>query len=199
VAAPEVIGRDQRHHTLSLYFSRSLSRQDYVTAKLAALCTGVFLVLIIPQVILLTGNAVATENIVDYLGDNLDTIPPIVATALLIGLMMSSISLAIASQTPRRAWATGAVIAYFIIATALGSILFESISGGESSDGGYTLLLSPIAVLEGSVRWIFGGEPEIGGEIARADLNGALYVIAALAYSAVSVAVLYRRFSRLAI
>ncbi len=40
VAAPELIGRDQRHQTLALYFSRALSRTDYVTAKLAALICG---------------------------------------------------------------------------------------------------------------------------------------------------------------
>jgi ABC-2 type transport system permease protein len=196
VAAPEVIGRDQRNHTLSLYFSRSLSRADYVTAKLAALGSGVFLVLVIPQALLLAGNAVSTDEIVDYMKTNVDLLPPILGSAILIGTMMSGVSLAIGSQTPRRAWATGAVIAYFVIAAALGSILFETL-GGE--DGGYALLLSPFAVLNGAVSWIFSVEPEAGGEVAKADLAGAIYFLAATGYCVLSLGLLYRRFIRMAV
>jgi ABC-2 type transport system permease protein len=196
VSAPEVIGRDQRNHTLSLYFSRSLSRVDYVSAKLAALGSGVFMVLVIPQALLLAGNAVSTEEIVDYMKGNVDLLPPILAGALLIGGMMSGVSLAIGSQTPRRAWATGAVIAYFVIATALGSILFETIGG---DDGGYALLLSPFAVLNGAVSWIFGAESEAGSEVAEAGLDGVTYLAAALGYTALSLGLLYRRFSRMAV
>lgn len=196
VSAPEVIGRDQRHHTLALYFSRSLSRNDYVTAKLAALGGAIFAVLVTPQVLLLTGNAVATDEIVDYLTGNLDLVPPILGSALLVATMMSSVSLAIACQTPRRAWSTGAVIAFFVIATALGAILQETISG---DNGGYALLLSPFALLEGTVSWIFGATPEAGSTLARADLNGAYYFSAAIGYSVVALGVLYRRFQKLAV
>ena len=35
--APELVGRDQRNRSLALYFSRAVSRSDYVLAKLAAL------------------------------------------------------------------------------------------------------------------------------------------------------------------
>jgi ABC-2 type transport system permease protein len=196
VAAPEVIGRDQRNRTLALYFSRSLSRNNYVTAKLAALGSAVALVLVIPQLLLLTGNAVATEKIVDSLKTDAELVPPILACALLIGAMMSGISLAIACQTPRRAWSTGGIIAYFVIASVLGSILFEVISG-EGRD--YALLISPLSVLEGSVHWIFNSAPHPESEIAQTELSGAFYFLAALGYSIVSLAIVYRRFARLAV
>jgi hypothetical protein len=125
-----------------------------------------------------------------------DLLPPILGSAILIGTMMSGVSLAIGSQTPRRAWATGAVIAYFVIAAALGSILFETL-GGE--DGGYALLLSPFAVLNGAVSWIFSVEPEAGGEVAKADLAGAIYFLAATGYCVLSLGLLYRRFIRMAV
>ena len=196
VAAPEVIGRDQRNRTLSLYFSRSLSRQDYVSAKLAALGSAVFIVLVIPQAILLAGNAVSTEEIVEYMKTNADLVPPILGSSILVGTMMSGISLAIGSQTPRRAWATGAVIAYFVIATALGSILFETIGGDNS---GYALMLSPFSVLNGAVTWIFGGEAEQDSELAKAGLDGVLYFLVAAGYAAGSLGLLYRRFLKLAV
>jgi ABC-2 type transport system permease protein len=196
VAAPEVIGRDQRHHTLALYFSRALSRADYVTAKFGALLAGLLIVVLLPQAILLTGNAVATEALVDYLGDNVDKVPPIVASSLVVATMMGSMSLAIACQTPRRAWSTGAVIIYFVIATALGSILHETIS---SSDGDYALLLSPFHVLEGTVYWVFNTTPEFDSDLYNVAVDGVYFFAAAVGYSLIALAVVYRRFLRMGI
>ena len=196
LSAPEVIGRDQRHHTLALYFSRALSRSDYVTAKVAALLAGLLIVLLTPQAVLLIGNAVATEEIVDYLADNLDAIPPIVASSLVIAVMMGSLSLAIACQTPRRAWATGAVIIYFVIATALGAILIETIS---SSDGDYAILISPVHVLEGSVFWLFDVPPEAGSDLEAIGFGGHYFFAAAAAYSLIGLAIVYRRYWTLAV
>ena len=52
VAAPELIGRDQRQRTLALYFSRALSRLDYAGARSAHWCSRSFLVLVMPQILL---------------------------------------------------------------------------------------------------------------------------------------------------
>lgn len=196
VAAPEVIGRDQRHHTLALYFSRALSRSDYVTAKLAALLVGLLIVLITPQALLLIGNAVATEEVVDYLNDNLEQIPPILASSIVIATMMGALSLAIACQTPRRAWATGAVIMYFVLATALGAILQETVS---AADGDYAILISPVHVLEGAVYWIFGLPPEPGSDLFELTVDGAYYFLAAIGYSVLGLAIIYRRYWKMGI
>jgi hypothetical protein len=78
----------------------------------------------------------------------------------------------------------------------LGSILFEVISG-EGRD--YALLISPLSVLEGSVHWIFNSAPHPESEIAQTELNRIYYFLAALGYSVVSLAIVYRRFARLAV
>ena len=196
VTAPEVVGRDQRNQTLALYFSRALSRADYVTAKVAALLFGLLIVQLIPQLLLLSGNAVATEEVVDYLSENLDEIPPILASAFIIATMMSSVSLAIASQTARRYWASGAVVIYFVIATALGAILRETIA---SSDGDYALLISPLHVLEGTVYRVFASTPEVGSDIYNISVDGIYFFAAAVGYSLLGLGVLYRRFLRMRI
>jgi ABC-2 type transport system permease protein len=196
VTAPELIGKDQRHKTMALYFSRSLSRTDYVTAKLAALTCGVMFVVMVPQLLLLLGNAVATNGIVDYLTKNLDDLPLIVANSALIGITVSSITMAIACQTPRRAWGTGAVIIYFVMTTALGAILLETVSGNGAS---YTLLVSPIAVLQGAAYWILGDALPATSDVAKADLDGVYYLAASAIYTLFSIAVLYRRFLKMSI
>lgn len=194
--APEIIGRDQRTRTLTLYFSRALSRSDYVTAKVGSLSLALMLVLLTPQLFLLVGRAVAGEDTLGYLRDNVDELAPILAGTLTVGLLMAAVSLTIASQTPRRALATGMVLAYFVTFTALGSILVETLTGGAQK---YALLLSPFGVLEGAVLWLFSARPEPESEILKTGLGGRYYFAAAVVYTVVLLALLYRRLQRLAV
>jgi ABC-2 type transport system permease protein len=196
VAAPELIGRDQRHHTLALYFSRALSRLDYVGSKLLALALALFIVTVTPQVLLLTGNAVATSDLVSYTQHNADLIPPIIASSALVAAFMASVSLAISVQTSRRAFATGAVIATFTIMTTIGGILANTLTGSVQQ---YSLLISPLGLLEGAVYWIFGATPQPDSNLANVDLNGVFYAVAAIAYTCVALGVLYRKMQRLAV
>ena len=196
VAAPDLIGRDQRHHTLALYFSRALDRLDYAGAKLGALVLSLFLVLSLPQVFLQIGNAVATDDLTQYLQDNIDIIPPVLATSALAAVFMASLSLAISIHTSRRAFATGAVIAAFVILAALGTIFVNTLDGDAQK---YSLLVSPFGILEGVVFWIFGAEPLSGSEIEEAGLSGGYYLIAILIYTAVFLGVLYRRITRMSV
>jgi ABC-2 type transport system permease protein len=194
VAAPDLIGRDQRNHTLSLYFSRALDRVDYASAKLASLVVSLFLVLCIPQVFLQLGNAVATDDLTEYMKDNLDVIPPVLLTSAVVAVFMASLTMAISIFAMRRAFATGAVIAVFVIFTAMGGIFVNTLDGGAQQ---YSLLLSPFGLLEGMVYWVFGADPILGSDIGEADLPGAYYLAAALAYSTVCLAVFFRRILRM--
>ena len=196
VAAPESIGRDQRNRTLPLYFSRAISRADYVWAKASALVTALLIVLITPQIVLFLGNAVATDDLTGYLGANLDQIPPILGSSLLIAVFMAGISLAIASQTPKRALSTGAIVIYFVVATAVGNVLLETTTGAARD---YVALISPLDVLEGAVHWLFDEPLPADHGLRRSGLAGAYYFAAALAYAAVTLAFLFRRYERLAV
>jgi len=196
VSAPEIIGRDQRHQTLPLYFSRSLSRADYVSAKLAALATALFAVLALPQVLLLLGNGVADDDLLGYFRDNLDQVPAVLAGSLLAAALMSSVSLAIASLTPRRAISTVAVIAYFVVLTTIGGVLVRTTDGSVRQ---FSVLVSPFDVLNGSIRWLFDAEADVDSDIGRAGLAGGYYLLGAAAYTLASAAILYRRFLRLAV
>ena len=194
VAAPELFGRDQRQKTLALYFSRALSRLDYAGAKVGALVLSLFLVLVFPQILLQLGNAVAADGLTDYLEDNVDLYPPIVASSFLIALFMGCFALAIAIQTSRRAFATGAIIASFVILTALGGIFVETL---DIDTGKYALLISPFDVLEGLTVWVFGVEPFEGSWVERADLSGFTYFAVTMVVTVVSLGVIARRILRM--
>jgi ABC-2 type transport system permease protein len=194
VSAPEIIGRDQRSNVLTLYFSRALSRADYVTAKLAALVVAIYLVNVVPQALLMLGGAVAENGVLGYLGDHSDRIAPILASCAIVSVFMASVSLAIASQSPRRAISTGAVLGFFVIFTAIGNILLETVTGSGRK---YTLLISPTDTLDGVVNWMFKATPDIESSLAKADLDGIIYFVAAVAYTLVALAFLYRRYQRI--
>lgn len=192
--APELMGRDQRTRTLPLYFSHSLTRAGYVTAKAAAMFTAVLLVIVTPQILLFIGNAVAGDDALDYFVDNADLLPAIAAGALMVSLFLASVSLAIASQTSRRSFSTAAVLSAFVVLTTIGGILVNSTTGDVQK---YASLISPLDVLDGTIRWFFGVAPEPGSNLALADVPGVVLFAAAMMYSVVALAVLYRRYERL--
>jgi ABC-2 type transport system permease protein len=196
LSAPEIVGRDQRNRTLPLYFSRALTRADYVLAKLGALTTALFAILILPLVVLVLGIAVSEADVLGYLEDNLDQWPPIFGSSLTAAAFLASISLAIAAQASRRAISTGAVFAYFVIATTIGNILVETITGDARM---YAILVSPLDTIDGAVRWMFGASPIEESAAEKAGLDGPYYMLATVAYTLVAIGVLLRRFLRMTV
>lgn len=189
--APELVGRDQRNRTLSLYFSRALERSDYALAKLAALTTAMLMLTLGPEMILFVGNTFTGDDALAYVQDNWGQVPGIVASALFVSAVMSSVGMAIAAQTPRRAYATGGVIAFFVVSSLVGDVV-------ASTAGRYGILISPFDSLRGATLWIFNAAPNQDESLAHYDLPGALYVAVLAGMAAVATTILLRRFARLA-
>jgi ABC-2 type transport system permease protein len=194
VVAPELVGRDQRMQTLSLYFSRALRRQDYALAKFAALVTGMLAITVIPQVIMFVGNGLAANDFGDYLQDKWRDLPSILGSAILLSGFIASIGLVIAAQTPRRAYSTVAILAAFVLTSVVGSGLFEAV---DQDVGRFALLISPLHVVTGFTLWFFDAAPEVGSELAEADLPGIAYAIEAASVTLLMLALLLRRYGRI--
>lgn len=189
--APELAGRDQRTHTLSLYFSRALRREDYAIAKLAALVTAMLVLTLGPQMLLYIGNGLAEDDVWGYIQREWDQIGPIVASALLISGIIASIGLAIGAYVPRRSYATVAILAAFIIPITVANILIETTDPEVSR---YFLLLSP-TIFEGFTLWFFNA-PVDSEAFLDADFAGYIYLLAGLAWLAIGAVFLVRRFQR---
>jgi ABC-2 type transport system permease protein len=194
VVAPELVGRDQRTQTLSLYFSRALRRQDYALAKFAALVTGMLAITVIPQAVMFLGNGLAGDSFGDYLRDHWSDLPSILGSAILLSCLIASIGLIIAAQTPRRAYSTVGILAALVLTSAVGVSVFEA-AGPDV--GRFVLLLSPGHVVQGLTYWIFGAafDPEM--QQAKADLPGVMYAIDAAAATLVMLALLLHRYERM--
>ena len=113
VVAPELLGRDQRHATLPLYFSRGISRQEYALARYGAMATALLALTLLPQAVMFLGNALVGDSFGGYFRDEWKDIGPIVASGLLISTFLAAIAMYIAALTPRRAFATVGILAPF--------------------------------------------------------------------------------------
>ncbi len=191
--ATEMVGPDQRHRVLPLYFSRTLLRRDYALAKFAALTSAMLLIALVPQLILFLGNALSGDDVPARLRENADQLPRLVVSGLFIAGLLGSIGMAIAAYTPRRAYATGATIAAFIVSTGIASIIVESVRGDA---GRYAALFSAFDLMGGFTQWFF--DSNLGsGTLDTADLPGALYALAAVVFSGIATTLYFRRYERL--
>ncbi len=191
VVAPELTGRDQRHRTLSLYFSRALKRDDYALARFASLATATLMVSLVPTLILFIGNALAADSASSYAKDHWKDVPRLAAGGLLVATVLGAFAMAVASQTARRTFAMGGIVAPLLIIQPVAIALADSA-------GRYFMLLGPIEVLRGAILWIFGVDPGFNEPLGRNPINGAMLFLVAVALAVVSIAITLRRYRRVA-
>jgi ABC-2 type transport system permease protein len=190
--APELVGRDQRNRTLSLYFSRAVSRFDYAISKFAALTSAMLVLTLGPQLLLFIGNGMAGDDLALYLRDNWDLVFPIAAGSLLISAVIASVGLCIAAYLPRRAYSTAAIVGTFVLTMSIAHILMNSVDHAYAR---FALLVSPVA-WEGAILWLFRVDPDPRNVLADAGFGGWVYLLAVLVTVAVTFALTLRRLAR---
>jgi ABC-2 type transport system permease protein len=188
--APELVVNDMRHRVLPLYFSRPISRFDYVAAKLAALAVALLALTLLPVLVLFAGRILAAEDIIAAIGDESGALVGIVGNGLLHAIVLASLGLAICALAGRRAYAAGAVLAVFLIGGVVGAAFAEQ--GGAMQ--GIAPFVNPLAILDGTREWLFGGsvaESPVGMAGVALPLYG-LATAVLLITSWVALAVRYR-------
>ena len=200
--APELLGRDQRHQLLPLYFSRAFSRHDYALARLAAMATALLALTFLPQALLFVGNALVVDDFGGYFRDEWRQIAPIVGSGLLISLFLTGIGMAIAAQTGRRAFATIGIIALFLLLPVISGVLLEQL---DNLVGRLAVFLNPFLVTDGFTFWLFGADvaDEVGGasenidaQLRTANFAGGVYLLYSLALTALGGALVVWRYGR---
>ena len=173
---PELFGRDQRYGVLPLYFSRVLTRVDYALAKTGGLWVALFLLIALPQVILLFGRIFVAPDPVTGFQKEIGAVPQFVAQAVLSAGLLGSLTALVASYTPRRAYATAIVIAIAIIPPIIVSLV-GNLVGDDAAR--FIVLFSPGDILDGTNAWIYGVIPD-SPIVASLDLPGLAYIVAAI-------------------
>jgi ABC-2 type transport system permease protein len=189
--APELLGGDQRHHVLALYFAHALERVDYAVAKAGAMFVGLLVLTVIPVLILFVGLTFGATDLFASFREQLSALPSIFVTGALYALIYGVIGLAIAAFTPRRAYATAAIVAVFLIGMGLQGLLRRASAGlGDSP-----VLLGATSIAEGVRHALFGGNAN--GPVANASLPNIAYYAAAAAVVVVGFAIYLWRYQRI--
>ena len=192
--APELFGRDQRYGVLPLYFSRVLTRTDYALAKLGGLIASLLAVALAPYIILFVGRVLVAPDPVAGLSEEIDAVPRFLLQTLLVAGLLGGLAGLIAAFTPRRAYATAAIIAVFIIPPIIVAII-----GSQSSEdfARIVVFLSPGDILDGTNAAIFGSIPD-SPVVASLNLPGWTYLVAAAVGIVGSIGITIRRYLRIA-
>lgn len=179
--APELVSSDQRNHVLSLYFSHALARSDYALAKLGALAAALFALSVAPLLVILLTTILVSADLPAAIGDQIGNLPQVLGSPLIHAIPLAALSLAIAAYTPRRAYATGAIIALFLVSGAVGSILAEAGRGRISE---VAPLLNPFVLVDGMRDWLLGAtlpdSPVRDARLALPAFGGLTVLLAAI-------------------
>lgn len=192
--APELVSADQRNRTLVLYLARALRRDDYVLAKLFALAVSVFIIALVPLLVIFMGKVFSAVDAWEAFRLEAPELAPIIGASLTIALLTSTISVALASLTGRRAYATAAIVGFFLITAVMSQILREAI--GAAWDR-WLLLLNPFMAIGGVANALFGVVPRPGSDFGRAGLPEWTYAAACAGFIALGAAILYARYRRI--
>ncbi len=189
--APELFSRDQQHRVLPLLLTREITRMSYATARLGALTTALFLLVLAPLLLLYIGEVgVASDPaaVFDKMGTR---IGPVFAQAVITSLVLGCIGAALTIWTSRRAYATASVIGLFLTTTAI-SVGIDDLVGVSKR---VAELVAPIRSLS-MIAFLLFGETTRGMEL---DPPGSIwtYLGTLLAISAAAAAAFVARVRRM--
>jgi ABC-2 type transport system permease protein len=193
--APELLGRDQRHGVLPVYFSRALARLDYAIAKIIGLMASLLVLVVLPYLLLFVGRVLVAPDPLTGIGQEAPNLPPAIAQGLLTAGLLGGLSLAIAAYTPRRAFATAGIIALFIIPPIVVTLISQLASGRI---GEWLVLLSPTDILDGTNATLFDVFPD-SAAVLSGDLPGLAFLAAAAIGTCVAVGLIIHRYLRMSV
>jgi ABC-2 type transport system permease protein len=194
IIAPELLCADRRSGVISLYLVRPLSATDYVVARWGAFFSIVLALVYLPQIVLLIGLTLAAAEPLDYLRDNWLDIPRFLGAGLALALFTSTLPMAVAAFTTRRAYAAAFVIGLWVVSTAVGNALVENI-GGSAARWLALIDVGSVPIFVNDI--IFDKSSDEGTIGAARQLPNALLVGWYLLMTAVPGLVLWRRYRRI--
>ena len=126
IIAPELLIPDRRDRILHLYLVRPLTPTDYVAGRWSAFLIVTLAIVYSGQVLLFFGLLLTAPDPVDYVRENWLDIPRFLAAGLVVAVFTTTLPLAVAAFTSRRAYAAAFVIGLWIVSTSTAGILATS-------------------------------------------------------------------------
>ncbi|HET9259868.1 MAG TPA: hypothetical protein VFP42_07040 [Acidimicrobiia bacterium] len=139
LAGPLLLAPDRTSGALSVYFSRPLTVDGYLGAKVGAFATVVGAIYIVPQMVLHLGLAlISDEGFLPYLGEHLDILWKVPVTTMAFVGLHGAIVFILATVIPR----TGIAAAAFLGLIVAGSGIAAAVSQAGFPGSRWVALLS---------------------------------------------------------
>ncbi len=187
IIAPELLIPDRRDRVLHLYLVRPLTPTDYVAGRWSAFLLVTLAIVYSGQILLFLGLLLTASDPVDYVRENWLDVPRFLAAGFVVAVFTTTLPMAVAAFTSRRAYAAAFVIGLWIVSASAAGILTtcEETVVTTSTDGTVTVTAQECVPLAGDFgKWfalldigetpirindlIFGEEPESGlGALAQ--------------------------------
>lgn len=150
--APEVLSRDQQHRVLPLILTRDVTRAQYAAARIAAVVCAMLIVSFAPLLLLYVGQiGIAADPVAAFEKMGAQG-GPVLMQGTLTAWMIGGVAAAVASMTPRRAYASASIIGLFLTTAAV-SVGLSDLTGISST---VTELISPLRALNTMLLVLFG-------------------------------------------
>lgn len=193
LVAPELICRDKRDGTLSLYLVRPLTGADYIAARWTAFLAVMLLAALGPQLVLFGGLALGHPTPLEYLRDHWLDLPRTIASALVMATYLTSFAMLIASFTTRRAYASVFLVGLFAITTPFTAGVSQEIGGPLGQwIAMFNLTNIPLHVNDA----LFGGFTGLTEESPARTLSRTTHVLWWAVWTTAMSALLYGRYRR---
>lgn len=218
IIAPELLIPDRRDRILHLYLVRPLTPTDYVAGRWSAFLIITLVIVYSGQVLLFLGLLLTAPDPVDYVRENWLDVPRFLAAGLVVAAFTTTLPLAVAAFTSRRAYAAAFVIGLWIVSGSAAGILTtcQETTTTTTTDGNVTVQTQEcVPIAEGMSKWlalldieeapirindfIFGEEPESGTRALVRELPDIVPIGWYLILTAGPGFLLWRRYQRIAI
>jgi ABC-2 type transport system permease protein len=193
--APQLFSRDLRFRTVTLYFSRPLTRIDYVAAKYAALVVSLTMLMLAPLLILFVGTLLAKLPAAEQARE----FGAAVVGAVVLALVLAAVAGLIASMTTRRGFGVAAIITVLLVSYGGVNVGAQIASfGSNESVAGYLGVLSPVTLVDGLQVLTLGGESSSAVPPTDGPVGILAYVLATVLVVAGSFGLLLLRHRKVA-
>jgi len=127
IIAPELLCSDRRDGTIGLYLVRPLTSTDYVLGRWFAFFTLTLALLYLGQIFMLVGLTLGANEPLAYLRENWLDVPRFFGAGFAVALFTTTLPMAVAAFTTRRAYAAASVIGLYMISSAVAGSTAEAL------------------------------------------------------------------------
>lgn len=179
--APELLCPDRREGVLPLYFSRPITRLDYVIAKMLAAAILTLTISLLPAVILWLGKQLLTGQPLAAMRDHLGDLGRIGVAGVLIAFYIGAVGLLVSSFTERKGVAVGIIVLGFLLTESLSGALSVALADRPPWDQ-WVILLSPSRTVFRMATALWGVEVSgrMGGGLPLGAVIGVMAAVVAV-------------------